>query len=158
MVSAAKRVDPPTSTAAPVSPGQAAAPQPRWLWVTTGLFVIVLAIIAGTVAMLNGNGHQQHTITYSVTGCCADVIIVYRVPEGSGQSGKAEDNKVALPWSKTVIASGPLTGYSVSTGPGIQGGSVTCTISEDGKMLDQNTAQRTAGGAPSTATCSLPGS
>jgi hypothetical protein len=134
---------------------------PVWTLVLAG--VVLGAAVAGTAVGLVVDGGSNsnavgHTITYSVTGCCDDVIVDYGVPEGSRKSGHAEEKNVALPWSKTVIAYGALTGYSVSTSLGINGGSVTCTISEDGTMLNEHTAQRAAGGAPATATCSLPGS
>ena len=133
---------------------------PVWALVLAG--VVLGAAIAGTVVGLvvgggSGSNAADRTITYSVTGCCANVNIVYGVPEHSRRSGTAEDKNVALPWSKTVIASGSLAGYSVSSGPGISGGTVTCTISEDGTMVSEHTAQRTAGGGPATATCSLRG-
>jgi hypothetical protein len=134
---------------------------PVWALVLAG--VVLGAAIAGTTVGLvvgggSSNNAADHIITYTVTGCCGDVNIVYGIPEPSGRSGTAEEKGVALPWSKTVIATGSLTGYSVSSGPGINGGTVTCTISEDGKMISEHTVRRTAGGAPATATCSLRGS
>ena len=139
-----------------------------WFWVVGALAVTVLASSACTAAGLD---HQEHTITYSVTGTGTDVMIVYGVQKGSRRSSNAEDNAaltvpwskrgsvtaednaLTLPWSKTVIASGPLTGFGVTATTGINAGSVTCTISEDGGRLSQNTAH----GWPQLATCSLPG-
>jgi hypothetical protein len=134
---------------------------PFWVLFLAG--VVLGAAIAGTVVgLIVGGGSSSnaagHTITYSVTGCCDPVDIVFGVPTGSGQRRKAEEGNVALPWSKTVIASGALRGYRVSSGPGVNGGTVTCTVSEDGTVLNEHTAWRTAGGGPATATCALPGS
>jgi hypothetical protein len=134
---------------------------PFWVLVLAG--AVFGAAIAGTaVGLIVGGGSRSnavgHTITYSVTGCCDAVNIAYGVPGRSGQARKAEEINVALPWTKTVVAAGPLTGYRVSSGPGVNGGAVTCTISEDGTLLNERTASRTVGGAPTTATCSLPGS
>jgi hypothetical protein len=126
-----------------------------WFWVTTGVLVIVIAVAAGVAAWRTHQEHQQHVITYSVTGAggASDVLVFYTTAQGRG----AVEN-VNLPWSKTVIVSGSLKGFGVSAGTDPNGGYVTCTISEDGTVINQETAHGNNLLPGGQANCNLPGS
>lgn len=103
---------------------------------------------------MDNAAHKTHTIVYSVTGSGQTSDITYNTfQEGSGQTGMTQDNDVALPWTKTVTASGLLTDFDVSATVGLNGGTVTCSISEDGKQIATNTAS----GAFATADCNSSG-
>jgi hypothetical protein len=60
---------------------------------------------------------------------------------------------VTLPWSRTITASGLLTTFDVTAAVGAGGGSITCTITEDGKVLSTGKAT----GAFTIATCNPAG-
>ncbi len=98
--------------------------------------------------------HVKHTVVYSVTGTGQASDITYAtVQEGAGQSGEAQVTNANLPWSKTITASGLFTAFDVSASAGADGGTVTCTITEDGNQLATNTAT----GAFASADCSATG-
>ena len=128
-----------------------------WFWI-----LIVLALgIAGCSAIVFGAGvavnhaaHVNHTVVYSVTGSGQANDITYAtLQEGSGQNGEAQVTNVNLPWTKTITASGLFTAFNVSATVGAGGGTVTCTITEDGQQLATNTAT----GAFATADCNSAG-
>jgi hypothetical protein len=128
-----------------------------WFWI-----LIVLAVgISGCSALVFGAGvavnhaaHVQHTVVYSVTGSGQANDITYAtIQEGSGQSGEAQVTNVNLPWSKTITASGLFTAFDVSATVGSGGGTLTCTITEDGQQLSTNTAS----GAFASADCNADG-
>ncbi len=132
----------------PAFPGGTAAKKPLhkrvWFW----LLIVVALGFAGCVATVSVAGvavdhiaHEHHTIVYSVTGTSQGAAITYdTLQEGNGQNGSARATAVALPWSKTITASGLITVYHVSAVVGASGGSATCTITEDGAEVAANTA------------------
>jgi hypothetical protein len=124
------------------------------------LLVIVLfvggcsAIVIGAGSAVDHVAHEQHSVTYSVTGSGTATDITYAtVQEGNGQNGEAQVTNAPLPWSNTITASGLFTDFVVSGTVGAHGGTVTCTITEDGKQLNTNTASRTF----ATASCNATG-
>ncbi len=128
-----------------------------WFWI-----LIVLAVgISGCSALVFGAGvavnhaaHVNHTVVYSVTGTGQANDITYAtIQEGSGQNGTSQVTNVNLPWSKTITASGLFTAFDVTATVGQAGGTVTCTISEDGTRLATNTAS----GAFASANCNATG-
>ena len=142
------------SAAAPASPEQKKKFYKRvWFW----LLVAVVVLFGGCAALITGAGvavnhaaHVTHTIVYSVTGTGQANDITYSTfQEGAGQNGTAQVTNVNLPWSKTTSASGLITVFSVNASVGSGGGSVTCSITEDGKQVATNTAS----GAFASADC-----
>ena len=98
----------------------------------------------------SNSASTKRRINYSVTGSGTANDITYdTLQEGNGQNGEAQVTNVALPWSKTIQASGLVTAFTLSATVGSGGGSVTCTITEDGKVVNTNTATE----AFATATC-----
>jgi len=124
-----------------------------WFW----LLIVVVLGLGGCSAVLIGGGaaidhaaHVQHTVVYSVTGTSPASTITYNtLQEGSGQNGESQVSNVALPWTKTISVSGLITAFDVNASVGEGGGSVTCTITEDGRQIATNTAT----GAFSSASC-----
>jgi hypothetical protein len=125
------------------------------------ILLVILVFIGGCSAIVVGAGtavdhaaHEQHSVTYSVTGNGTATNITYAtVQEGNGQNGESQVSNAPLPWSKTITASGLFTDFVVSGTVGANGGTVTCSITEDGKQLNTNTAS----GAFATATCNATG-
>lgn len=127
-----------------------------WFWL---LIVVVVMfggcgaiLAAGTVAVIHA-AKANHTVVYSVTGTGQASITYATLQQGSGQNGESQVTNVPLPWTKTITVSGLITAFSVTANAGPSGGSVTCTISEDGNQLSTNTAS----GAFATTSCSSAG-
>lgn len=124
-----------------------------WFW----LLVVVALGFGGCVAAVSVAGvavdhlaHQRHTIVYSVTGTGQGTVITYdTLQEGNGQDGDAQVTAAALPWSRTISASGLIDIYHVTAVVGVGGGSVTCTITDNGAEV----AVDTATGALRSANC-----
>ena len=126
-----------------------------WLLVVVALgFGGCVALIAGGTAAVNHAAHVNHTIVYSVTGSGQANDITYAtLQEGNGQNGTAQVTNVNLPWTKTITASGLFTVFDVTATVGSNGGSLTCTITEDGKQIATNSAS----GAFASADCTAAG-
>ncbi len=124
-----------------------------WFW----LLIVVALGFSGCVATASLAGvavdhiaHEHHTIVYSVTGTSRGTAINYAtLQEGDGQSGSSELTAVALPWTRTISASGLVTIYHVSAETGPAGGSVTCSITDNGSLV----SEKTATGAFRSASC-----
>jgi hypothetical protein len=146
-------VRPPAADLSPKKP----AYRRGWFWV-----VIVVALgFAGcvTVAGVAGvavdhDAHVEHTVVYSVTGSGTASTLLYRtLQQGNNRDGGAQLSDVPLPWSRTVIVSGLLTAFDLTATVGSGGGSIQCTITEDGRLI----ATGTATGAFDEATCNSVG-
>jgi hypothetical protein len=128
-------------------------------WVLMVVLVFMggcIAIVAGVSTSIDHKAHQQHTVVYSITGSgtsTASDITYATVQQGSGQNGEAQATNAPVPWSKTITASGLFTAFSLSAQNG-GSGSITCTISEDGRVLNTNTAT----GQFAVASCDATGS
>jgi hypothetical protein len=129
-----------------------------WFWLLVAVVVLLggcTAAIATGVAVFDHAAHEHHTIVYTVTGDGPASNITYdTLEEGSGQNGKSQVTNVDLPWSKKIVASGLFVIADVSVAAGENGGSVTCTITEDGRQIATNTAS----GSFASAACSSVGS
>jgi hypothetical protein len=115
-----------------------------------------LSVIAGHrhMAAFVHSAHVTSTITYSVTGTGQAKSITYATLQGgSRQNGEARVTDVTLPWSKTITASGLFPSFDVSATNGDGGGSLACSITEDGQPVISNTTK----GAFATASCSYAG-
>jgi hypothetical protein len=127
----------------------------RW-WFSIGFVVLIVIIIVAVSASVSNVAHKQHTVVYSVTGngtLSSSTITYATVQEGNGQNGESQASDAALPWSKTITASGLFTDFTLSAQNG-GSGSITCTITEDGKVINTNTAT----GQYAIATCDATGS
>jgi len=136
----------------PGLPGTATREQPvykrGWFWLTA---VVVLGVACSALVFgLNRAAPASHTIVYSVTGHGQVLSIMYASSQGGiGQSGEALATTTNLPWFRTVTVSGDSTDFGLGTTIGSGGGSVTCTITEDGHPI----ATDTASGAFALADC-----
>jgi hypothetical protein len=128
-----------------------------WFWLLIGVVVLFggcsALIVGGTVAV-DHVVHQKHTIVYTVTGTGQAGNITYgTLLPGSEPNGQSQLTNVTLPWSKTIVISGPFAMFNVSATVGESGGTVTCTITSDGQQIATNTAS----GVFVTADCSSEG-
>jgi hypothetical protein len=128
-----------------------------WFW---ALIVVALGVggcvtvVATKSVAVNHAAHTEHNVVYKVTGSGpAFSVTAATLQQGNGQNGQSQLSNVHLPWSKTVRASGSVIIFNLSATVGIGGGSVTCSITEDGNTRSTNTAT----GAFSTATCTAAG-
>ena len=157
------RALPTASNDAPVSVLAAAAPVltpvppdvPRsWLARNWGIPLVVVILIVGAVVAYKVHKHQVklagHQVVYSVTtsdGSNASDID-YATAGGSQQA-----TDVATPWTYSAgmraIGSTAVLYLSAQNGATGNVGSITCTITVDGKVAASNTSN----GAASIATC-----
>lgn len=125
------------------------------------VYTVLFALAASTAAASGytsqsagapvGGSGTTHTVVYAVTGTGRASAIAYYTVSG-GQSGQSTLTDRALPWSKTVTVRGTLTtASSVLTviGQHAGSGSISCTITLDGKVV----AKQTGEGKGSTAQC-----
>ena len=125
-------------------PGPAPREQPvytrGWFWLIA-LVVLGIGACSALVFGLNRAAPASHTIVYSVTGNGQVLNIMYASPQGGiGQSGEALATTTNLPWFRRVTVSGDSTDLGLGSTIGSGGGSVTCTITEDGHQIATNTA------------------
>jgi hypothetical protein len=127
------------------------------LLVVVVLFGGCVATVVGISAAVHHVATEQHTVVYSVTGSgtsTASNITYATLQQGNGQNGEAQVTNSPVPWTKTITASGLITAFSLSVQNGSVGLSyVTCSITEDGKVLNTNTAK----GPYAIASCSSAG-
>ncbi len=137
----------------PNLPPESAAPrQPvykrGWFW----LIVVVLgiggisALVFGAGVGLNRAAQANHTVVYSVSGHGRATSLFYATLQERNEAVVANVN---LPWTKTITVSGPVGISGVGATLGSGGGSVTCTVTQDGHQITTNTAS----GASATAIC-----
>jgi hypothetical protein len=99
---------------------------------------VVTVTVAGVA--VDHIAHEHHTVVYTVTGTSQGTAITYAtLQEGNGQNGSAELTATALPWTRTISASGLVTIYHVSADVGRGGGTATCTITDNGSLVSEKT-------------------
>jgi hypothetical protein len=111
-----------------------------WFWllviVALGLGGCITLVSVASVAVNKANT-TKHTVVYSVTGSgTADITYDSFT---NGNSGTSQDTGAAIPWSKTITGSGIFNVYSL-TATLSSGGTVTCSITVDGKQLASHTS------------------
>ena len=118
-----------------------------WFWPV----IAVVIVIAGCKAIEIGAGvsnrqeaHQVNTVVYSVTGSSSAVDVTYQTEKGPTQASDA-----ALPWKRTVEITGISAFLNLWATVGAGGGSIRCTIVDDGAVVVTDTAR----GASATASC-----
>jgi hypothetical protein len=110
-----------------------------------GLVVVVIIAIVVIAAIASGGGSSNSItgttgtkdgkVTYVVTGP-AKASMTYT----DGGTNTAQDNNAKLPWKKTVPIADTVITYQVSA-QNAGGGSITCKILLDGKVVKTNTSK-----------------
>ncbi|MEV7096806.1 MmpS family transport accessory protein [Amycolatopsis sp. NPDC051045] len=115
-----------------------------------GLLVSILwvVVIGKAIGDVNEQATQHHTITYEVSGDAKAVDIEYSTFDRNTILINTEV-AAAVPWTKTVEATGFLAGAQFTATAGPDGGSVGCKVVVDGK--EAKTA--TAAGPGASASC-----
>ncbi|MET7769752.1 MmpS family transport accessory protein [Nocardia sp. NPDC005366] len=110
-------------------------PLSRGVVIAAVMVPIVLVIAAfGIYLAVSGGADDEVTFVYEVTGVGATADISYNL----GPSGLSRVEDAPLPWQKSVTGSAQWASISVSSGTG--GGTITCRLLLDGKVVDQETA------------------
>lgn len=106
-----------------------------------GLLVVILwgAVINKANDEITEESNREAVIVYEVTGDATNVDVTYSV--FSDQNMSTKDETVAtLPWSKEVKTKGYVKEGQLIVTTGEEGGSVTCKVTVDGKVVDTQTA------------------
>ncbi len=110
--------------------------------------ILWLVVIGKVINDVNEQATQHHTIAYQVSGDAKAADIVYSTFDRDTILINTEAG-AAVPWTKTVEATGFLAGSQFTVTAGPDGGSVSCKVIVDGK--EAKTA--TAAGAGAVASC-----
>jgi len=115
-----------------------------------GLVVCILWTVVWKKAAdeVNDEANREAVIVYEITGDAQNVDVTYSVFSDENMSTK-DETVATLPWKKEVKTKGLVKEGQVIVTTGESGGSVTCTITVDGKKVESNTAS----GAFEMATC-----
>jgi hypothetical protein len=120
--------------------------------------VLYAAIFFGVSKAVNDehkSAAATHTVVYSVTGAAQDADITYST-YSNGNIGSEQSSSTPLPFTKTLTVKGSSDSFSFHdfTLTGMNGytdtGSITCTITVDGKTV----ATQTSTGSLADVTCS----
>jgi len=105
----------------------------QWRWTAIVIAVLAVGVLALTLIPIRTYADPGN-VTYAVTGSARSAQIMWH--DGAGNP----DTTVAdLPWSKTIsTASGVYVSMNARNNSG--GGTVTCTISSHGQVVNTNTA------------------
>jgi len=106
-----------------------------------GLVVCVLwaVVIGKAISDVNEQATAHHTIVYQVSGDAKTVDIDYSTFDRNTILINTEAG-AAVPWTKTVEATGFLAGAQFTATAGPDGGSVSCKVIVDGKEAKSATA------------------
>lgn len=115
-----------------------------------GLVVCILWVAAFGKAVndVNQEANRSVTVHYEVTGNAPNATISYTT-FGDGDTSTSQEEVNKLPWSKDLTTKGLFKGGSLTVTTGAEGGSVTCTVTIDGKDAKTSTAR----GEFATASC-----
>ncbi len=120
-----------------------------------GVLVVILAVSCSTTGgggssgdsgTSNTDSSSSHAVVYSVSGSAASASVDYVKDDNLGQA----QQDITLPWSTTVDMGAGLIGASLEVQNKGATGSVTCKITENGKVVSTTTSS----GAYVIATCS----
>jgi len=88
------------------------------------------------------NADGTHTVSYTVAGTTKKASITWTTP-----SGVEQDSEAKLPWTKTLKFKNAdaisVSGQSAGdlAGPGTAGGTITCEIKVDGKVVKKGSSK-----------------
>lgn len=113
----------------------------KWPWVLLGMILVPIlgfgacaALIGGAASSVSGGAAA---VVYEVSGGESAGNITY---SANGTAGIAQENGVALPWTKEVqFAEGALR-VATLTAQNAGGGDITCRITVDGEVVAELTS------------------
>jgi hypothetical protein len=124
-------------------PGQY-GPPPKKKHTVRNVILVLLGLgvlgLAGCMALIVGAGNEvdkqanvEHTVVYKITGTSKVASLTYTT---DGSTTTEQVSAAKLPWQKSLKIKGLIPVYQVSAQNGIgQSGTVTCSISVDGKVV-----------------------
>lgn len=124
-------------------PGQY-GPPPKKKHTVRNVILVLLGLgvlgLAGCMALIVGAGNEvdkqanvEHTVVYKITGTSKVASLTYTT---DGSTTTEQVSAAKLPWQKSQKIKGLIPVYQVSAQNGIgQSGTVTCSISVDGKVV-----------------------
>lgn len=83
---------------------------------------------------------REVTVTYEVTGDAPSASVTYTTFNGENTDGPNSEDLTSLPWKKEFKSSGLIKGGTLMVSTGAEGGSVTCTVTVEGKEPKTATA------------------
>lgn len=106
-----------------------------------GLVICILWTVVWKQASdeVNQEANREAVIVYEITGDAQNVDVTYSVFSDANMSTK-DETVATLPWKKEVKTKGLVKEGQVIVTTGEEGGTVTCTITVDGKKVESNTA------------------
>jgi len=125
------------------APGQY-GPPPKKKHTVRNVILVLLGLgvlgLAGCMALIVGAGNEvdkqanvEHTVVYKITGTSKVASLTYTT---DGSTTTEQVSAAKLPWQKSLKIKGLIPVYQVSAQNGIgQSGTVTCSISVDGKVV-----------------------
>ncbi|TWS19753.1 hypothetical protein FK268_23685, partial [Tsukamurella sputi] len=134
----------------PYPPQQPPKKRKKWPWVLLGIFILIVALFGGCMAVVgkavdevDKESKSVVDVTYKVTGPSTGALITYTFNDNITQ-----DNDVALPWEKKTQVTGFAKTVSLSATNGMNDtGKITCQVIVDGKVIIENTASGTGASA-----------
>ncbi|MFL6087872.1 MAG: MmpS family transport accessory protein [Mycobacterium sp.] len=126
--------------------------RPVWPWVLGGIFLVIFLTVGACVAFVGGvasnidkETKREVEVIYAVSGSGRSVAITY-----SGRDfNTAQETAVSLPWNKSVTIDGLGKTVSLTATNDMDGGTITCQITANGKTI----AEQTSSGPFATASC-----
>ncbi|MGW0521501.1 MmpS family transport accessory protein [Crossiella sp. NPDC003009] len=107
-----------------------------------GLLVCIAwaAVFGAAFNQVSNEVERVAKVEYEVTGTATEVDITY------GELGKSQQEKAtSLPWTKQLENKGLIKGGSLMATSGPKGGTLTCKITVDGKVVATKTAEGALG-------------
>src|SRR5215212_645863 len=126
--------------------------RPVWPWILGGIFLVIflgvgacVAFVGGVASNLDKETKREVEVIYAVSGSGRSVAITY-----SGRDfNTAQETAVSLPWKKSVTIDGLGKTVSLTATNDMNGGTITCRITANGKTI----AEQTSSGPFATASC-----
>ena len=98
------------------------------------------------VASIQAEDKRQSQVTYSITGTADSALVTYTVTDGD----ISQENGISVPWNKSLEIPNDDYRFLSLSAQNSGDGSITCTISVAGKVVNTNTST----GAYAIASCS----
>ena len=95
--------------------------------------VALVVLASGCTATTTGEKSGAHKVTYKVTGT-TKASITYT----DGGTKTSQETEAKIPWTKTIKSNGDAIVYQVTAQNGAPSKTVACSISVDGKVVDEN--------------------
>lgn len=109
---------------------------------------LLAGVLFGAATDVVDESKKTSTVIYDVTGDSPTADVLYTTTT-AGDIQTGEEKPTTLPWHKEAKATGVVRGGGMTVSTGEGGGSVTCTLTIDGKVISKNTAT----GAFTSASC-----